>query len=62
VSAQKLFDAIRRKSAKKTLPYSDAVEDLMMQLKKNMKPRDVILFMGAGDIWKVGKEFTLRCL
>ncbi|PIR21367.1 MAG: UDP-N-acetylmuramate--L-alanine ligase [Deltaproteobacteria bacterium CG11_big_fil_rev_8_21_14_0_20_47_16] len=62
VSAKKLHDAIRRKVARKMVPYSDNVEDMLMALKQSARPRDIILFMGAGDIWKVSKEFTMRCL
>lgn len=58
VSAQKLHAAIRKKAARKMLPYSDDATDILSHLSRTKKENEVILFLGAGDIWKICKEFA----
>jgi len=36
--------------------YSECMEDAVVYLKKNLKPGDVLLTLGAGDVWKVGMD------
>ncbi len=38
------------------IPEPDGITDYLL---KESRPGDVILFMGAGDIWKIGEEFKL---
>ena len=38
--------------------YIGTKEALLEYLRKNARPRDLILTMGAGDIYKVGEAFV----
>lgn len=58
VSAQKLHGAIRRQARRKMLPYSDDARKVLAHLSQVVRARDMILFLGAGDIWKICKEFA----
>lgn len=60
VSAQKLHAAINRKTTGKMIPYSDDANEILSHLSRTKKEKDVILFLGAGDIWKVCKDFATR--
>jgi UDP-N-acetylmuramate--alanine ligase len=60
ISAKKLHDAIRRKAARKVVAYSDDAQTLLKNLNASTRHKDIILFMGAGDIWKWGKEFSTQ--
>lgn len=62
VSAQKLHAAIKRKSARKMLTYSDNTHALLSELRETVRPKDIVLFLGAGDISKCCKEFATHFL
>lgn len=62
VSAQKLHAAIKRKSARKMLTYSDNTQALLSELRETVRPKDIVLFLGAGDISKCCKEFATHFL
>ncbi len=38
--------------------YVEQKEDLLLMLQTTTKPDDVVLFMGAGDIWRMAREYT----
>lgn len=61
ISAKKLHAAIARKVKQKMLAYSDITSDVMQDLRMKMRASDVILFLGAGDISKVCKDFAAAC-
>lgn len=58
VSAQKLHAAIKRKAKGAMIPYSDDATEVLLHLGRAKKEKEVILFLGAGDIWKICKEFA----
>lgn len=58
VNAEKLHAAIRRKVPRKVMPYSEDADKILSQLRRSKKEKEVILFLGAGDIWKICKEFA----
>lgn len=58
ISAKKLHATIARKAKQKMLAYSDSTMDVMQELRTKMRASDVILFLGAGDISKVCKDFA----
>jgi UDP-N-acetylmuramate--alanine ligase len=62
ISAQKLHAAIQRKLKRKMVPYCDNARDLMAELSHMVRPKDIVLFLGAGDISKSCKEFATHFL
>ncbi|MBI1746030.1 MAG: UDP-N-acetylmuramate--L-alanine ligase [Acidobacteria bacterium] len=56
VSAQKLVENIQRYGHKKTM-YIEKFDDIVMRLKAEAVANDLIITLGAGDIWKVGERF-----
>lgn len=55
VSSKMLCDAICKNGVDAS--YFDSFEKIVDYLKDNLKPGDVLITMGAGDIYKVGDEF-----
>ncbi len=55
VTGCKLCDGIKAHGHKEVF-YSEGKEDAVVYLKKNLKPGDVLLTLGAGDVWKVGMD------
>jgi UDP-N-acetylmuramate--alanine ligase len=55
VTGCKLCDGIKAHGHKEVF-YSEGKEDALVYLKKNLKPGDVLLTLGAGDVWKVGMD------
>lgn len=55
IGAKKLFKGIKEHSQKQVLFIPDK-EGIVNGLLSLMKPGDVVIFMGAGDIWQVGEE------
>jgi UDP-N-acetylmuramate--alanine ligase len=41
----------------RTVNYVPSTRDLLTVLRENTEPGDLLLTMGAGDVWKVGEEF-----
>lgn len=59
VSAEALFQGIKE-HGHKSVAYFSETEDIIDHLIDDIKPGDVILTLGAGDIWKVGELFIQR--
>jgi len=57
VSGKLLVDSVLKKRPGKQVIYLPNKSHLVDFLHQIVKPKDVILTMGAGDIWTVGKEF-----
>jgi UDP-N-acetylmuramate--alanine ligase len=55
VNAEILVERIRRNGA--TALFIDGFKNTCEYLKKNVKSGDVVVIMGAGDIWKVADEY-----
>jgi len=55
VTGYKLCDGIKAHGHKEVF-YSEGKKDAVVYLKKNLKPGDVLLTLGAGDVWKVGMD------
>jgi UDP-N-acetylmuramate--alanine ligase len=55
-----LFEEIRRHGHKDVV-YMDGLEAAVSHLKKILKANDILLTLGAGDVWKVG-EMLLEAL
>jgi UDP-N-acetylmuramate--alanine ligase len=59
VSAKKLYEGIKEHGHKQVLFIPDK-DEMVDHLHALMKPGDVILILGAGDIWQVGEELLKR--
>jgi UDP-N-acetylmuramate--alanine ligase len=55
VSSQNLCEAIKAHGHKEVL-CADGFKAALSHLKQILQPRDVLLTLGAGDVWKVGTE------
>ena len=55
VTGRRLCEDIKAHGHKKVI-YSEGQEDAVTYLKENLKPGDVLLTLGAGDVWKVGMD------
>ncbi|MFQ6067058.1 MAG: UDP-N-acetylmuramate--L-alanine ligase [bacterium] len=56
VSGRLLFDEVKQHRAKPTY-YFSAPQQILDFLRKAVRKNDLILTIGAGDVWKVGKRF-----
>jgi UDP-N-acetylmuramate--alanine ligase len=57
VSAAKLVELIKENS-NENAAYIPIKEEVLEQLKQTVKPGDLVLTMGAGDIWKVAEQLV----
>ena len=55
VTGRKMCEGIKAHGHREVL-CSEGKEDAVAYLKKNLKPGDVLLTLGAGDVWKLGME------
>ena len=55
VDSKKLVDFINSCDKVKTI-YVDGFPRALEMLKQNLKPGDVVLTLGAGDVWKIGTK------
>ncbi|MDD6043159.1 MAG: UDP-N-acetylmuramate--L-alanine ligase [Eubacteriaceae bacterium] len=55
VSSQALAEEIKRKHPDKEVYYFDTLEEIADFVKANTEPKDLVITMGAGDIYKVGE-------
>ena len=55
ISGEKLFHAIHQK--KKNSVFCSNRKIISHEIEKHVRPGDVVLTLGAGDIWKSGEEF-----
>lgn len=61
VSGEGLADAIRKKrSGKIVVRFVPKVSDIAEALFPKISPRDVVLTLGAGDIWKAGRDLAKK--
>ena len=56
VSSQNLCEEIKAHGHKEVI-YVDGFKAALSYLKQNLQPRDLLLTLGAGDVWKVGEKF-----
>lgn len=56
VSGKLIVDSVREQT-KQSVTYIPNKEDVIPYLKENAKPFDLIITMGAGDIYRVGEEY-----
>jgi UDP-N-acetylmuramate--alanine ligase len=54
VSGQLLCEGIQAHGHKEVV-YAESIEAAADYLKRNLRPSDVLLTLGAGDVWKVGE-------
>jgi len=59
VNAKALYQGIKDHGHKSVVFCSNA-EKIIVHLLKELKPSDVVLTLGAGDVWKVGSELLQR--
>ena len=57
VTGRRLCEDIKAHGHKEVI-YSEGQEDAVTYLKENLKPGDVLLTLGAGDVWKVGMDIS----
>ena len=56
VNAKKLCEKIKAHGHKEVM-YADGFKAALSYLKNNLQPGDVLLTLGAGDVYKVGEGF-----
>ena len=59
VDSNRLVEAIKS-YGHKNARYIGELGDIAKALEPELKPEDVVITMGAGNIWKVGEELLLR--
>ena len=59
VSAQNLCEKIKAHGHKEVI-YVDGFKAALSYLNQNLQPRDLLLTLGAGDVWKVGDKFLKK--
>jgi UDP-N-acetylmuramate--alanine ligase len=59
VNAKALFQGIKDHGHKSVVFCSNA-EKIIVHLLEELKPSDVVLTLGAGDVWRVGSELLQR--
>jgi len=56
VTAEKLCEAIRQHGHKDAV-YGDGLDEAIPHLKEILQPGDILLTLGAGNVWHVGEKF-----
>ena len=59
VTSEKLLEGIRAKGQKETAFFSQAGEVLGV-LQNQLRPGDILVTLGAGDVWKIGEELVSK--
>ncbi len=49
-------EVLIRKMGRRGIHHAGSAEDVLEVLKRRLRPGDVVLTLGAGDVWKVGGE------
>ena len=57
ISSYKLLNAMKAKHPDKQIYYVQGFEDIVNYLKKMAGPDDIVMTMGAGDVYKIGEMF-----
>jgi len=60
VSAALIVDAVKRYGAPPKTIYLEEMEDIVSYLLKTVQPGDLVLTLGAGDIWLAGVKLVER--
>ncbi len=60
VTAKLIVEAIKRHNNKTEIFYKQNLKDIPDFLMKLIEPNDVIITLGAGNVWKVGEEILSR--
>ncbi|MDP3836904.1 MAG: UDP-N-acetylmuramate--L-alanine ligase [bacterium] len=60
ISSRDLISGLKAKGRKKPAKYLADFDDALSWLKKTLKPNDVLLLIGAGDIFRVGERLIKR--
>lgn len=60
ISARKLWGALRRRIPNALVCYGETPAKIIEQVQKIATPNDLVLFLGAGDIWKVADAYAKR--
>ncbi len=58
ISGQKLANALKIESTKNKIYFSQNKEELMSQASELIQPDDVVVTLGAGDIFQVGRKLA----
>ena len=61
IDSQGLCEGIKTHGHKEVL-YEEGIEAAVIHLKSLLKPGDVMLTLGAGDVWKVGEKLLVEGL
>jgi len=59
VSSQNLCEEIKAHGHKEVI-YVDGFKAALSHLKQTLQPQDLLLTLGAGDVWKVGEKFLKK--
>lgn len=59
ITAKLIADKVRETTGQ-DVTYIHHKEDLVPYLKKNARPYDLVITMGAGDIYRIGEEYIAR--
>jgi UDP-N-acetylmuramate--alanine ligase len=59
VNAEVLVEAIRR-AGHKNVRYTGNLNDISDVVEKELQAGDLVITMGAGNIWRVGEELVKR--
>lgn len=62
VTSEALVRALNATSNGRPILYLDDPRKAVEEIGKVVSPDDIVLFLGAGDIWKVGREFAKRAV
>jgi UDP-N-acetylmuramate--alanine ligase len=59
VTSESLLEGIRAKGQKETAFFSLAGE-VLGYLQNQLRPDDILVTLGAGDVWKIGEELVSK--
>jgi len=54
ITSKIIIEALN-KNGKKAFPYPGSID-----IAKNLKDNDILLTIGAGDVWKIGQEIKYK--
>lgn len=59
ISANLIYQEIKKQQGENVF-YIPGKRDTVAFLRKIVSPKDIVITMGAGDVWKVGKELAIK--